>query len=173
MKTRELVLAGILLALGLTLHTVTPALMGAVKPDFLLATMFIAILFQPKLSNTIVIGIVAGMMAALTTGFPGGQLPSVLDKLISALFVLMLIQLMQNKMSLIKVSVLGFLGTLVSGFIFLASAYLIVGLPAPFSSLFMIVVLPTALVNTALTSLLYQTSKIVMKSSNTNKITLT
>jgi hypothetical protein len=56
MKTRELVLAGILLALGLTMHAVTPALFGSVKPDFLLATMFIAILFQPKLNNTLVIG---------------------------------------------------------------------------------------------------------------------
>ena len=85
MKTRELVLAGILLALGLTLHAVTPALLGNVKPDFLLATMFIAILFQPYLKNTIVIGFVAGVMAAMTTGFPGGQVPSVFDKIISAL----------------------------------------------------------------------------------------
>jgi hypothetical protein len=40
-------------------------------------------------------------------------------------------------MNTIKISMLGFLGTLVSGFIFLGSAYLMVGLPAPFSSLFM------------------------------------
>lgn len=91
MKTRELVLAGILLALGLTLHTVTPSLFGSVKPDFLLATLFIAILYQPKLSNVLVIGIVTGIMAALTTGFPGGQIPSILDKVFTALFVLIYI----------------------------------------------------------------------------------
>jgi hypothetical protein len=173
MKTRELVLAGILLALGLTLHAVTPALFGSVKPDFLLATMFIAILFQPKLNNTLVIGVVAGIMAALTTGFPGGQLPSVFDKIISALFVLLLIKLMNYSMNTLKISLIGFLGTLISGFIFLGSAYLMVGLPAPFTSLFMIVVLPTAIANTVLTVILYQAAQLVMKSVKTKKVSLT
>ena len=162
MKTRELVLAGILLALGLTLHAVTPALLGNVKPDFLLATMFIAILFQPYLKNTIMIGFVAGMMAAMTTGFPGGQLPSILDKLLSAMFILLLIKLFNNSMNVVKASILGFLGTLVSGIVFLGSALIIVGLPAPFTALFTVVVLPTALANTVLTAVLFKTSKLVV-----------
>ena len=173
MKTRELVLAGILLALGLTLHAVTPALLGNVKPDFLLATMFIAILFQPYLKNTIMIGFVAGVMAAMTTGFPGGQLPSVFDKIISALFVLALIKLFSVQMNLIKVSILGFLGTIVSGIVFLGSALLMVGLPAPFTALFMVVVLPTALANTALTLVLYKTAQLVMKGAKIRKVSLT
>lgn len=173
MKTREIVLAGILLALGLTLHAVTPTLFGSVKPDFLLATMFITILFQPKLNNTIVIGIVAGIMSALTTGFPGGQLPSILDKLVSALFVLLLVKLFNKQMNLIKVSLLGFFATLVSGYIFLGSAFILVGLPAPFSALFMIVVLPTAFANSVLTLVLYQTAQLVMKSAKIKKVSLT
>ena len=173
MKTRELVLAGILLALGLTLHAVTPALLGNVKPDFLLATMFIAILFQPYFKNTLVIGSVAGVMAAMTTSFPGGQLPSILDKLLSALFILLLIKLFNNSMNVVKVSILGFLGTLVSGIVFLGSALIIVGLPAPFTALFMVVVLPTALANTALTLVLYKTAQLVMKGAKIRKVSLT
>lgn len=173
MKTRELVLAGILLALGLTLHTVTPSLFGSVKPDFLLATLFIAILYQPKLSNTLVIGIVAGIMAALTTGFPGGQIPSILDKIVTALFVLIYIKGMKFSLNVIKIALLGFLGTLLSGFVFLGSASILVGLPVSFSSLFILIVLPTALVNTGLTVILYQTAQIIMKNDRLKKVSLT
>lgn len=170
MKTRELVLAGILLALGLTLHTVTPSLFGSVKPDFLLATLFIAILYQPKLSNTLVIGVVAGIMAALTTGFPGGQIPSLLDKVFTAMFVLIYINGMKFSINSIKVALLGFLGTLLSGIIFLSSASILVGLPVSFSSLFILIVVPTALANTGLTVILYKTAQLIMKKDRLKKV---
>jgi hypothetical protein len=48
-----------------------------------------------------------------------------------------------------------------------------VGLPAPFTSLFMIVVLPTAIANTVLTVILYQAAQLVMKSVKTKKVSLT
>jgi hypothetical protein len=52
--------------------------------------------------------------------------------------------------------VTGFIGTVVSGSVFLSSALLILGkLPAPFMFLFMTVVIPTALANTAVTPILY------------------
>jgi len=170
MKTRELVLAGILLALGLTLHTVTPSLFGSVKPDFLLATLFIAILYQPKLNNVLIIGIVAGIMAALTTGFPGGQIPSILDKVFTALFVLIYIKGMKFSLNSIKVALLGFVGTILSGIIFLGSASLMVGLPVSFSSLFILIVVPTALANTVLTVILYQTAQLIMKTHVISRI---
>jgi len=173
MKTRELVLAGILLALGLTLHTVTPSLFGSVKPDFLLATLFIAILYQPKLNNVLIIGIVAGIMAALTTGFPGGQIPSILDKVFTALFVLIYIKGMKFSLNSIKVALLGFVGTILSGIIFLGSASLMVGLPVSFSSLFILIVVPTALANTGLTVILYQTAQLIMKKDRLKKVSLT
>lgn len=172
MKTKEIVLASILLALGLVLHFITPAILGGVKPDFLLATMFIAILFQPRLRNVLMIGFVAGILAALTTSFPGGQLPSILDKIGSALFVLGFIKLMNNNMGTLKTGVLGFLATLVSGVIFLGSAFIIVGLPTTFSALFMIVVLPTAAANTVFTIVLYQVSQVILKNSKSSSFEL-
>ena len=65
-------------------------------------------------------------------------------------------------MNVVKASILGFLGTLVSGIVFLGSALIIVGLPAPFTALFTVVVLPTALANTVLTAVLFKTSKLVV-----------
>ena len=85
------------------------------------------------------------------------------DKIISALFALALIKLFSVQMNLIKVSILGFLGTIVSGIVFLGSALLMVGLPAPFTALFMVVVLPSAIANTIFTVILYKISRIVVK----------
>lgn len=148
MKTKDIVLASLLLAMGLVLHSITPAILGSVKPDFLLATMFIAVLTQPKLKNTILIGTVAGIMAAMTTSFPGGQIPSIFDKLISALFVYALyVYVFGNKINSIKMSLISFTGTFVSGFVFLGSAAVMVGLPAPFMALVIAVVLPTSFAN--------------------------
>ena len=118
MKTKDLVLASLLLALGLALHSATPAILGGVKPDFLLATLFIAILSQPRLANTAVIALAAGLLAAMTTGFPGGQIPNILDKLVTAAFVLGVVTLLKDRLNVLSVAVLGFAATFVSGFVF-------------------------------------------------------
>ena len=156
MKTKDITIASILLALGLVLHSVTPAIFGGVKPDFLLAAMFIAIITQPRFANTLLIACVAGILAAMTTSFPGGQLPNIIDKLITGFFVLGYIRLLNNNLNLIKVGILGFVATFISGFVFLGSALLIVGLPAPFSALIIAVVLPTAFANIVVSTLLYK-----------------
>lgn len=161
MKTKEIVLAALLLASGLVLHAITPPIFGGVKPDFLLATMFIAIVSQPKLSNTLLIGMVAGILAAMTTGFPGGQIPNIIDKLVSALFVLMVLKLLPFKTNDVVVGVLSFVATIVSGIVFLSSALFIVGLPAPLSALFVAVVLPTAIANTVVSVVLFRVYKIL------------
>ncbi len=171
MKTKELVLAALLLALGLVLHSVTPPIFGGVKPDFLLATMFIAIISQPKLSNTVLIGFVAGILAAMTTGFPGGQIPNVIDKMVAAFFTLGALKLIGSYLNSITVSVLAFVGTIVSGIAFLGSALLIVGLPAPFTALFIAVVLPAAIANIVVTFAFYKIYAVVYKPSDVTLIT--
>ena len=170
MKTKDLVLAALLLALGLVLHGVTPPIFGGVKPDFLLATMFIAIISQPKLPNTILIGFVAGILAAMTTGFPGGQIPNIIDKLVAALFTLMTLKVLSYNLSTFKVSALAFVGTIVSGTAFLGSALMIVGLPAPFTALFVAVVLPAAIANIVVTFVFYKIFTLVHKPEPTNVI---
>lgn len=156
MKTKEIVFAALMLAVGMVLHAITPPIFGGVKPDFLLASMFIAIVSQPKLANTFLIGTVAGILAAMTTGFPGGQIPNIIDKLISAYFVLFIITLLKNQLKPLIIGALGFVATIVSGIAFLSSALVIVGLPAPLSALFVAVVLPTAIANTFVTYAFYK-----------------
>lgn len=159
--TRDLVMSAVLLGIGFVLHAVTPPLFFGIKPDFMLACMFIAIVINPNLKNTIVTGVVSGMIAALTTGFPGGQLPSIIDKFVSAIFIYILIKSVAafinspSKKS-IFVCFASFLGTIVSGIVFLGSALMMFGLPAPFSVLFITVILPTSLANTFVAVIIFK-----------------
>ena len=79
MSLRETLQVALLLAIGTLLHLITPGYGGGMKPDLLLSMLFIVILLKPKLQPTIVAGILAGLLAALTTTFPGGQLPNIID----------------------------------------------------------------------------------------------
>ncbi len=163
MKTKDLALAAILLAIGLVLHSLVPPIFGGVKPDFLLATMVIAILSQPRLRNTLIIGAAAGLLAALTTGFPGGQIPNIIDKIASALLTLVLIKVTLSKHSMLVLGLISGVITLFSGLVFLTSALLIVGLPAPLSTLFVIVVIPTAIANALSGAILFKLFQTMVK----------
>lgn len=163
MKTKDLALAAILLAIGLVLHSLVPPIFGGVKPDFLLATMVIAILSQPKLRNTLIIGAAAGLLAALTTGFPGGQIPNIIDKIASALLTLVLIKVTLSKHSMLVLGLISGVITLFSGLVFLTSALLIVGLPAPLSALFVIVIIPTAIANAVSGAVLFKLFQTMVK----------
>ena len=159
--TRNLVLSAVLLGIGFVLHAVTPPLFFGIKPDFMLACMFIAIIINPDLKNTVVTGFVAGIIAAMTTGFPGGQIPSVIDKVLSAIFIYVMIQLFSSAFASARgrhifTGILSLAGTIVSGVLFLGSALLMFGLPAPFSALFVTVVLPTAVANTFVSLIIYR-----------------
>ncbi|MFU2417826.1 tryptophan transporter [Peptacetobacter sp. AB800] len=157
-NTRKMVLNSILLAIGLILHQITPALGLPMQPDFALLTMFIVVLINRNdYKSCLLAGIVTGVFTALTTKFPGGQLPNVIDKIISVNFAYLLVYIMYSipflrKMDMKKagkiVSIFLFpLGTLVSGSIFLLAAQYIVGLPAGFSVLFISVVIPAVVIN--------------------------
>lgn len=58
---------------------------------------------------------------------------------------------------------LTFIGTIVSGTIFLGSALLIAGLPAPFITLFYTVVIPTAFINTIAMLMIYPVAHRIYK----------
>lgn len=157
-NTRKMVLNSILLAIGLILHQITPALGLPMQPDFALLTMFIVVLMnRDDYKSCLLAGIVTGLFAALTTKFPGGQLPNIIDKIVAVNFGYFLVYLMYkvpfiNKIDEKKlgkiISLLLFpIGTLVSGTVFLISAQYIVGLPAGFSILFVSVVIPAVIIN--------------------------
>ncbi|WP_163192924.1 tryptophan transporter [Clostridium thermarum] len=157
MNTRKLTLSSILLAIGLALHYMIPGTLGAMKPDTLLSMMFIAILICDDYKSSIAIGTASGILTALTTTFPGGQAPNVIDKIITAQLVFLLVRVIKKFHHQIRMFVLAIIGTLISGTIFLSSALVLVGLPAGtnFIGLFLAVVLPAAAVNTALCILVY------------------
>ena len=151
MKTKQLVTNSFLLAVGFLLHYVTPAIGLPMQIDFSLITLVLIInLNKNSFSTCIASGVATGIFAGLTTKFPMGMIPNIIDKLVTTIAVYLLIKLLDktalhNKIKAIAVNAIG---TLVSGTIFLSSALLLVGLPAPFSLLFVTVVIPAIIVNT-------------------------
>ena len=96
MKLREYIFTTFLLAIGLILHQITPGIFGGMKFDFLLIFMFVSILINVKLKNIILTALLGGLLSAMTTTFPGGQLPNILDKIVTCIVVFGLIRLFKN-----------------------------------------------------------------------------
>lgn len=168
MKLKDMILTSLLLAIGLVLHHVIPPIVAGMKPDFLLAMLFVALYINNNPKNALLAGILAGIFSALTTGFPGGQIANLVDKLITSYTVFLLINIFSRVNAHLSVPVVAFIGTLVSGSVFLFTALKVVGsLPAPFSILFATVVLPAAVINTGATYICYNivfSTKKVMRS---------
>lgn len=156
MNIREMAQISLLLAIGFILHALTPGYGAGMKPDLLLAMLFIIILLKRDFKAALLAGTVAGIIAALTTTFPGGQIPNIIDKVVSSIFVYLLVKLLAERIpNAITAGIIGALGTLVSGAVFLTSALAIVGLPAPFGVLFATVVMPAVVANTIGVVVLY------------------
>ena len=154
--TKQLVTNSLLLAVGFLLHYVTPAIGLPMQIDFSLITMILVInLNRNNFSTCIAGGIATGIFSGITTKFPMGMIPNILDKIMTTIFVYLLIRLLDKTTlhSKIKAIIVNAVGTLVSGVVFLASALLLVGLPAPFSVLFVTIVIPATVVNTIVGSI--------------------
>ena len=155
-NTKQLVSNSLLLAVGFILHYVTPAI-GSMQIDFSLITLVLIIVFNKNSFNTcIASGIATGIFAGLTTKFPMGLMPNILDKIVTTVAVYFLIKLLDKTslQSRIKTVVVYAMGTLISGITFLTSALILVGLPAPFKLLFATVVIPAVAINTIVGCLL-------------------
>lgn len=151
-KTKKLVINSLLLALGLVLHYITPSF-GFMQIDFSLVTLVLIITLNKDCFVTcLASGIATGLFCGITSKFPMGLVPNIIDKIITAMLVFLLIKLL-NKTKLsskVKTIAVNLVGTIVSGTVFLVSALFLVGLPAPFEILFVTVVLPTVVANTAI-----------------------
>lgn len=166
MNTKSLVSMALLVGIGAVLHTVIPPIYG-IKPDLMLTMMFLAIILFPQIKNVIILGIVTGLISAMTTGFPGGQIPNVIDKIVTAIVFYLLFMLVKKvSKSIVSIGVLTVIGTLISGIIFLGSAYLIVGLPGAFLTLFGVAVLPAMAANTIIMVIIYPIVSGILKKSN-------
>ncbi|MDF2039166.1 tryptophan transporter [Cytobacillus oceanisediminis] len=169
MNTKNLVALSLLVGMGAVLHAVVPGFFLGMKPDMMLTMMFLGIILFPDSKSVLLLGLVTGMISGLTTTFPGGLVPNIIDKPVTAFtfFALFLI-LKKFRKNIVSAAVLTAAGTIVSGIVFLTSAYLIVGLPGPFTALFAAVVLPAAAVNTVAMVILYPVAQSI---ANRTKLT--
>src|SRR5690606_33145384 len=92
MKLKNNIFTTLLLAIGLIMHQITPGILGGMKFDFLLIFMFVSLLLNHRFENAILTGILGGLLSAMTTSFPGGQIPNIIDKLVASLVIFVLIK---------------------------------------------------------------------------------
>ncbi|MGY0692854.1 tryptophan transporter [Virgibacillus sp. FSP13] len=165
MNTRVLVILSLLVGIGAVLHAVVPAILFGMKPDMLLTMMFLGIMLFPKTKYVVLLAIVTGILSALTTLVPGGQVANMIDKPITALLFFGLFLFIRNKMNgNISAPFLTAVGTIISGSIFISSALYIVGLmDGAFTALFLTIVLPTAVVNTIVMIVIYPVVQRILK----------
>jgi hypothetical protein len=153
MNVKKMTLSAILIAVGYILHQIVPGIpfLGGMKMDFLLVMMFFSIFMMDSYREAIAVALVCGIISALTTTFPGGQIANIVDKLITGSLVFVVYKNMGQRLpNVIKVSGIALLGTIVSGAIFLSVGLSISGAPIPFLDLFIGIVLPTSILNAVL-----------------------
>jgi hydrogenase/urease accessory protein HupE len=172
LNTKNLVTLSLLAGIGVVLHMVMPNFMG-IKPDMMLAMMFLGIILIPEIKSVMLLAIVTGVLSGLTTGFPGGTIPNMIDKPITALiFFGLFLALKKYRNSIISVAVLTAVGTIVSGSAFLTAAYFIVGLPSSFAALFAVGVLPAIALNTVIMVILYPVAQSVVKRTKLSSVSV-
>jgi hypothetical protein len=130
------------------------------KSDLSLVTLFLALYFFADTKSFLIIGLVDGILAGLTTSLPGGFFPHIIDKLVTTTFVfftfLLIARLFSGKAKYILGTVLTGLATVLSGTVFLS--FFILFTPQDmgvFLAMFLGMVLPTAAMNTVLMAVLY------------------
>jgi hypothetical protein len=164
MNTKNLVALSLLVGIGAVLHAVVPGIFLGMKPDMMLTMMFLGVILYPDKKSVLLLGIVTGLISGITSTFPGGLVPNIIDKFVTAFILLgLFLAIKKFQRSIISIGVLTAIGTIVSGIVFLTSAYFLVGLPGPFVALFAAVVLPATAVNTITMVILYPIATTVLK----------
>lgn len=175
-KTKTMILNAILLGIGFIAHQIFPAIAGGITPDLTLVMLFcIMVINRDDYKSCLVAGIISGIFSALATKFPSGQVPNMVDKLVTVnvMFILMktmyalpLMNKLNEKKDQIIIFVMTLVGTFVSGLVFLVSAAVMVGLPASLMSLLVAVVLPSIVLNVLASMVLFNIVKLALKRSS-------
>lgn len=164
MNLRKNILTSLLIAMGYIMHQVVPGTIGSMKFDIMLSFIIVALLINRDFKSVLLTAMLGGGITALTTTFPGGQIPNIIDKLVTCVVVYLMLKLLDSlKLKQVTAGFVAFAGTVISGSVFLYSALMLVGLPAPFAVLFFGIVLPTAFANIFVTLLVYNAVKTAMK----------
>ena len=151
MKTKQLTINALLLAVGFILHYVTPAMGLPMQIDISLITLVLIITLNKNSFGTcLASGLATGIFSGITSKFSMGLILNIIDKIMTTIVIYLIIRLLYKTalQSKIKAIVVNAVATLISGTVFLGSALLLVGLPAPISVLFITVVVPAIVVNT-------------------------
>ncbi|WP_027956534.1 MULTISPECIES: tryptophan transporter [Halobacillus] len=168
MNIRVLVMLSLLVGIGAVLHAVAPPFFFGMRPDMMLAMMFLGILMFPKAPYVLLLSLATGFIAALTTTVPGGQLANLIDKPLTA-FAFFGLVLLTKKISNHKLTqpILAGIGTMISGSIFLGVVLYIIGLmEASFGVMFATVVLPAAAFNILFVAVTYPVAMKILKRSS-------
>ncbi|WP_110929017.1 tryptophan transporter [Bacillus massiliglaciei] len=167
MNTKTLVSMSLFVGIGAALHFIIPGFFFSMKPDMMLLMMFLAIALFPEKKNVFILALASGVISGISTAFPGGLFPNIIDKFVTAfVFFALFLVFRKAAASVTGICVLTVIGTLVSGTVFLTSAYFIVGLPGPFLGLFSMVVLPAVLLNTIAIAIIYPIVKSIFQRTN-------
>ncbi|PLT31222.1 tryptophan transporter [Peribacillus deserti] len=168
MNTKTLVSLSLLVGIGAALHLIIPGFFLGMKPDLMLIMMFLGIFLFTEKKNVLLLALLTGIISGLTSTFPGGLLPNIIDKFVTAFVIYFIYVAVKKSSSVYAVCALTGAGTLISGAVFLGSALLISGLPgsAGFLGLYSVVVLPAAVFNLAAMAIIYpMVSKILKRTS--------
>ncbi|WP_244834919.1 tryptophan transporter [Clostridium sp. BJN0001] len=168
-NTRKMVTNAILIAIGALLHLITPLTGLPMQPDLYLAMLFIIMIYNRDYKTTLICGIVVGIFAALTTKTPMGQIPNILDKIVTCNVMYVILNMMRNKVSKnVQVLIIMPIGTILSGTVFITALMQMGGVPvAQLSTLFIGVVAPTAVLNFIFGFILYKVIERTIKVTGT------
>jgi hypothetical protein len=167
LNTKKLVTIALLVGMGTVLHAVVPGFALGMKPDMMLTMMFLGIVLFPDKKSVLLLGLTTGIISGITSSFPGGLFPNIIDKFVTAfIFLALFVVFSKIHKSIVSVAILTAIGTLISGTVFLGSAYFLVGLPGQFVGMFAAAVLPAAVVNTIVMIVLYPVATTALKKTN-------
>ena len=176
MKSRDIAIVGILLAIGAILRYLSNIVPGAIVANPIIALYCLAIiLIMPRLKDVISIGIVAGIISALISHsiLPPANL---ISEPLGAVVCMAAYTILRNKIPL-SAGIATFISTLVSGFTFLAICLVVIlagVIPEPMETftigayvlLLSPIIILTAFANSIITQILFiPSSKILMRGS--------
>ena len=167
MNVKKMTLSALLVAIGFVLHQIVPGIpfLGGMKMDFLLVMMFFSIFLMDSYKEVFAVSLVCGILSAMTTTFPGGQIANVVDKLVTGAVVYMLYRALEGRINhSVRLGLLACIGTIISGTVFLLTGLAISGVELSFLELFIAIVLPTSALNTVFAMFL---EKIIARSGYT------
>ena len=168
MDIKKMTINSILIAIGAIMHQITPTIGLPMQPDLALAMLFIIIILNNDYKTTLISGIIIGVFTSLTTKFPGGQLPNIIDKVVTSNIIYFALLPLRNRFKdITKMAICLPIGTIISGLVFLLSAQFIVGLTSEFMALVKVVVIPAAIMNTIIGIILFKAVKVALKATKT------